>query len=201
MHPDGELVVVGAHLTTYTHRLYDSELADVDTGYFHNVDSLSFSPDGAYLALGLTLDGAIIEDWTGEAEPVNPHGGYDNFVAFGPDSLTLASGNRSGEVWLWSVEGEELAVLTDGDHEYLRGLTFHPSGEQVASLEWTDEGTVNIWSVPDQTLLKKIELDILVGCTNNPISYSSEGSYFAAYFEEDWEPFIRILDTEHIIWF
>lgn len=28
MHPDGELVVVGAYCATYTHRLYDSELTD-----------------------------------------------------------------------------------------------------------------------------------------------------------------------------
>jgi WD40 repeat protein len=196
MHPDGELVTVGAYMATYTHRLYDSELTDVDTDYTHSVDSLSISSDGQYLAAGLAVGGAWVKDWTGEAEPVQLHRGNNTFVAFDPNNSLLATGNRDGVIWLWSMPDEQLAELSYGGKDYLWGITVHPSGEQVASLQWTDEGLINIWSIPDQAIMKTMETNILVGSSNNVISFSPDGSYFGAYFREDRNDIIRIFDTE-----
>lgn len=196
MHPDGELVTVGAYMATYTHRLYDSELTDVDTDYSHSVDSLDFSADGQYLAAGLAVGGAWIKDWAGEAAPIQLHRGNNTFVAFDPNSLVLATGNRDGLIWLWSMPDEQLAELSDGGSDYLWGVTVHPSGEQVASLQWTDEGLINIWSITDQAIIKTMETNILVGSTNGVISFSPDGSYFGTYFSEDWNHSIRIFDTD-----
>lgn len=196
MHPDGELVTVGAYMATYTHRLYDSELTDVDTDYTHSVDSLSFSSDGQYLAAGLAVGGVWVKDWTGEAEPVQLHRGNNSFVAVDPNSSILATGNRDGVIWLWEMPDEQLAELSDGGNDYLWGITVHPSGEQVASLQWTDEGLINIWSIPDQAIIKTMEPDILVGSSNGVISFSPDGSYFGAYFSEDQDHSIRIFDTD-----
>ncbi|MDD3867351.1 MAG: OmpA family protein [Eubacteriales bacterium] len=196
MHPDGEVVTVGAYMATYTHRLYDSELTDVDTDYTHSVDSLSYLSDGHYLAAGLAVGGTWVKELTDETEPVQLHRGNNSFVAADPNRSILATGNRDGVIWLWSMPDESLAELSDGGDDYLWGLTVHPSGEQVASLQWTDEGLINIWSIPDQMIIKTMEPDILVGSSNNVISYSRDGAYFAAYFREDWDHSIRIFDTD-----
>lgn len=198
VHPDGELVTVGAYMATYTHRLYDGELAAVDTDYRHSVDDLIYSPDGRYLAAGLALYGVLIKDLTGELEPLQLHGGYNNFVAFAPDSAVLATGNRSGEIWLWSIpEGEQLAEFFDGERAFLWGLAYHPSGGKVASLQWNDDGVINVWSIENGQLVQTLMPQILVGGTNNVIRYSPDGQYFAAYFQENWEHSLRIFDTEN----
>lgn len=100
-----------------------------------SVDSLSYLSDGHYLAAGLAVGGTWVKEMTGETEPVQFHRGNNSFVAADPNRSILATGNRDGLIWLWSMLDEPLAELSDGGDDYLWGLTVHPSGEQVASLQ------------------------------------------------------------------
>ncbi len=197
MHPDGELVTVGTYLATYTHRLYDGEVTAVDTDYRHRVEHLSYSPDGQYLAAGLSVYGSNFKDVTETNESVQLHGGHNNFVAFSPDGEFLATGNRSAEIWIWSIpDGEQVAELSDGEGGYLWGLAYHPSGEQIASLQWRDDGVINIWSISDEEIIHSMVPNILVGSTHHAICYSPDGSLFGTYFSEDWEHSIRLFETD-----
>lgn len=196
MHPDGELVTVGAYMATYTQRLFDGELVSVDTNYRHSVDSLVFSSDGRYLAAGLSMFGVVVKDVTGESEPLQLHGGYNNFVAYTAGTQILATGNRDGAIWLWSLpDGEQLIELPDAERSYLWSLAFHPSGQQVASLQYRDDGVIQVWSVEDKEIIQTIIPNILVGNTVQAISYSPGGAWFGACFSEDWDHQVRIFDT------
>lgn len=196
MHPDGELVTVGAYMATYTQRLFDGELARVDTEYRHSVDSLVFSSDGRYLVAGLSSFGVVVKDFTGETDPLQLHSGYNNFVAYAADTATLATGNRNAAIWLWSLpDGGQIIELPDTERGYLWSLAFHPSGQQIASLQWRDDGVIQIWSVEDKEIIQTLLPNILVGSTDQAISYSPGGTWFGACFTEDWKHKIRIFDT------
>jgi len=116
--------------------------------------------------------------------------GSCGFVAtsFSPDDKTLAAGDVVGSITLWSVkEGELLATLKsesgvpcDGlAHPLTNGreiwsLAFSPDGRNLASDDGA--GTIRLWDVGSQKLLRTISLQLGRGGTR----FTPDGQFLVA---------------------
>ncbi len=195
--PDGETLAVGSYLTTYTHYLYDGALIDVNASHRHSVDDIGFSPDGSIMGVGVALGGVSLIDVEENQEIIQLHGGYDNRLSFSPDGKHIATGNRSGLVWVWDVEtGEQVMELDAPEDDFLLSVDYHPSGNILANLLWTDEATVYIWDLETKSIVHEIELDILAGSAKNPFKFSPDGNVIASFITEDWDHKIRFWDMD-----
>jgi WD40 repeat protein len=137
------------------------------------VQSVAFSPDGAFLASG-SGDGTArvwqvgrgpVSNWTlhhtlriptGERE-----GGYSHDVAFSPDGAKLAFGLPDGTVRLWRLSNDKrdpqatLLHTLRGETGRVCSLAFSPDGETLAAGTWG--GPVHLWRVSDGTLLRSLK--------------------------------------------
>ncbi|MDD3521286.1 MAG: hypothetical protein PHU65_08665, partial [Actinomycetota bacterium] len=140
--PDGETLTVGSYLTTYTHQLYDGQLVDAITTHRHSVNDVAFSPDGLVMGVGLSTYGAVLLNVEDGSELRQLHGGYDNYISFSSDGKHVATGNREGNVWIWNIEsGEQIAEFEKpdiGNPGYIWQIDYHPSGDFLSVLYWTD---------------------------------------------------------------
>jgi WD40 repeat protein len=195
--PDGETLAVGSYLTTYTHYLYDGELIDVNTSHRHSVDDIGFSPDGSIMGVGVTLGGVSLIDVEENQEIIQLHGGYDNRLSFSPDGKYIATGNRSGLVWVWDVgTGEQIMELEAPENDFLLSIEYHPSGNILSNLLWTDEATVYIWDLETKNIVQEIELNILAGSAKTPFKFSPDGNIMAGFITEDWDHKVRFWDMD-----
>ena len=122
------------------------EVARVEHG--GNVNAVTFSPDGQWLATG-SADGTarVWEAATGKEIARMEHEGEVNAVTFSLDGRWVASGSADGTVWVWeAATGEEVARA---EHEGgVRAVVFSPDGWWVASRSDPYNGIVKLWWRP-----------------------------------------------------
>jgi dipeptidyl aminopeptidase/acylaminoacyl peptidase len=132
--PPGEVKVwetaTGKMLTSFTH-------------HRNWVNSIAFSPDGAWVAsadrdhvvkVWETVTGKEVHFLKGHTQPMVS-------VAFSPDGRRLATASTDGTVKLWEVEtGQEVLVLKA---EGVQHLAFSPDGKCLATAG--KDGTVKLW--------------------------------------------------------
>jgi WD40 repeat protein len=114
-------------------------------GHKHAITSVTYSPDGKYLASGNPFEPIQLWDTaTGKMVRSFALAQVGMCLKFSPDSKTLASGCMDGSVHLWDVAtGKELRVLT-GYHGWVNGLAFAPDGKTLA-LAGADSQVVHRW--------------------------------------------------------
>ncbi|MBN1889777.1 MAG: WD40 repeat domain-containing protein [Thermoflexales bacterium] len=172
--PGGHLLAVA---TTAGLGLYKAETLAlerfIETG--SPLTDVDFAPDGASVATGgpariwRVADGQLLHTLQG------------NNVAFSPDGLLLASGEKH-EVWLWrSRDGQLLRTLT-GHTGGVASLAFSPDGSVLAvgSVGLYGEDTVRLWRVSDGQLLGVLEghTDTIAGLAFSPGGETlASGSY------------------------
>jgi WD40 repeat protein len=121
-------------------------------GHEQGVFSVSFSPDGKFLASG-SLDKTVkvweVGSWR-EVATLRGHENWVSSVSFSPDGKFLASGssesypNSPKTVKVWEVGSwREVAILRHGDSVW--SVSFSPDGKFLASGSW--DRTVKIWAV------------------------------------------------------
>ncbi|WNG54683.1 WD40 repeat domain-containing protein [Archangium gephyra] len=107
---------------------------------WHPVAGMALSPDGAWLATGLSSEVSVLDASSGaERWSQRSHLSSARALAFSPDGRTLASGGHEGVVLLWDVSGKEapsgpLATLVAAD--FVRGLHPPPRAAQRARCDW-----------------------------------------------------------------
>jgi len=115
------------------------------------VGSVSFSPDGKFLALGswdLTIHGTVkvweVGSWR-EVATLMRHGYPVYSVSFSPDGKFLASGSRDKTVKVWEVGSWREVATLRGHGGYVYSVSFSPDGKFLASGSW--DKTVKVWEV------------------------------------------------------
>ena len=112
-------------------------------GHDWGVRSVSFSPDGKFLASGSY-------DWTVKVWEVGSwrevanlgHGGLVRSVSFSPDGKFLASGSEDRTVKVWEV-GSWREVANLGHEGGVLSVSFSPDGKFLAS--GSSDKTVKVW--------------------------------------------------------
>ena len=157
------------------------------TGHSDAVTSVSFSPDGKYIASG-SWDGTVIlwEVESGkEIRTLTGHTASVNSVSFSPDGKYLASGSNDETVKLCEVEsGKELRTSYHTDA--VSFVSFSPDGKYIASGRRDD--TVKLWEAESGK-----EIRTLNGHKDwvNTVSFSPDGKYIASGSDDEtvklWE--------------
>ncbi|KIJ46973.1 hypothetical protein M422DRAFT_249252 [Sphaerobolus stellatus SS14] len=179
------------------------------------VNSVSFSPDGRYIASGSndqtvqsTLshfhlyiasgsDDRAIHLWSVETgvpigQPYEGHIGKVNSVSFSSDGKYIASGSDDLTVCLWSVEtGMQVAQPYKGHIGKVNAVSFSPDGRYIVS--GSTDHTVRLWNVENGMPVG----EPYEGHTDfiNTVPFSPDGRYIASG-SDDQTIHLWSVDTE-----
>jgi WD40 repeat protein/predicted Ser/Thr protein kinase len=138
------------------------------------VHSVSFSPDGKFLASGGPGNVKVLEvgSWR-EVATLRGHRVGVHSVSFSPDGQFLASGSHIVKVWRVG-SWQEIATLR-GHRGYVNSLAFSPDGKFLASGEY--DNTVPVWEVGSwhKVATLKGHWDIVFS-----VSFSPDGKFLAS---------------------
>jgi WD40 repeat protein len=202
--PDGKLLAIGTgvwdererRLSTGSVKLWSldgNEFVAERAGFEAPINSVAFSPDGKFFAMG-SWDGKV-RIW--QAEPESPkytvvaHTGWVRCVAFSPDGKLLATPGFSyqpmGSWWetpipIWRTDDGKLQILLRaGLLGFIRGhrgpvnsAVFSPNGYLIAS--GGNDKTVKIWHIEGRLLCS---LEGHIGLVNS-VAFSSDGKFLAS---------------------
>ncbi|KIJ50118.1 hypothetical protein M422DRAFT_160180 [Sphaerobolus stellatus SS14] len=153
-------------------------------GHTNRVSSVSFSPNGRYIASG--SDDHTVRLWSVEtAMPVGQlyegHTHSVNSVSFSPDGGYIASGSGDHTVCLWSVEtgmptGMPVGQPYEGHTNWVISVSFSPDGRYIAS--GSHDQTVHLWSVETGMPVGQ-PYEGYTGQVNS-VSFSPDGRYIAS---------------------
>ena len=193
----GENLAVGMSFVVYTHHISDGSLLDA-LMHEHDVEDMEYSLDGTVLGAGQGVYGVQLTELAGQAEPKNPHRGFNSRLAFSPDGLSLATGNRDGIVWIWELDGLkqtaalEYPDLSDPDKsfgdEWLIAINYHPSGQLLAATHF--DGAVYIWDLAKKEVTQSMQTE--AGTANNVFRFSPNGNEMAYAAKDSGEHLIRL---------
>ncbi|AFY77683.1 WD40 repeat-containing protein [Pleurocapsa sp. PCC 7327] len=142
-------------------------------GHQETVNSISFSPDGKWIATASRDATARLWDRQGNGRVIFQGHQSDVYsVAWSPDGQTLATASKDGTVKLWNLRGQELATFK-GHESSVYSVAWSPDGTRIATAS-RDE-TARIWDWQGR------QLAILVGHQRSvdDISFSPDGKQIA----------------------
>jgi WD40 repeat protein len=196
---------------------FDVQLYDIDTGeeglalpgeFVNEIESISFSPDGAYIA---AADSSRIQVWElATGKPItllDGYGGPVQYLAFHPYENVFASGHRApyfgDAINFWTnnslIEGEPLTSLPGTGP-----LAFHPDGSTLVAgnqgLSVNAEPSYAVlWDVSDpSTPSPCLDVAALNGLHEvEDVAYSHDGNLLAATIHGGRELFVWNNITEH----
>jgi WD40 repeat protein len=152
------------------------------------VRSISFSPDGQYIASG-SDDGKLrlwdVERGTKFATLTDD--GSIRSISFSPDSQTLAFSNNNGIIHIWTIDTNEIETFKAHDGE-IWSISFSPDGKNLASGGW--DRLIKIWDIQNGLKLNSSyrgHQDVVTS-----VSFSPDGKMLAS---GSWDGTVRLWDT------
>ncbi|NJK49649.1 hypothetical protein HC931_17195 [Candidatus Gracilibacteria bacterium] len=113
-------------------------------GHQETVNSVSFSPDGKWMATASRDGTAILWDRQGnERAKLQGHKGDVYSVSFSFDGQKLATASKDSTVKVWNLQGRELATFK-GHTNSVYSVTFSPDGKWLATA--SRDGTARLWN-------------------------------------------------------
>jgi WD40 repeat protein len=146
-----------------------------------HVYSVSFSPDGKFLASGSrdrTVKVWEVGSWR-EVATLRGHQDWVSSVSFSPDGKFLASGSRDWTVKVWEVGSWREVTILSGHGYAVSSVAFSPDGKFLASGSYQ---TVKVWEVGSWR-----EVATLRGHQDwvSSVSFSPDGKFLASG-SRDW---------------
>jgi WD40 repeat protein/transcriptional regulator with XRE-family HTH domain len=128
----------------------------VFTNTFGDILSVTFSPNGQFLAAGTSNGEIWLYSLQRETLRRTLRGHTDGVwsVAFSPDGQLLASGSDDQTVRLWDQETGNCLQILPGHTNRVRAVTFSPEGNILVS--GGEDQVVHLWSMPGGTLLRSL---------------------------------------------
>jgi len=145
-------------------------------GHEQGVFSVSFSPDGKFLASG-SSDRTVkiwkVGNWREVA--TLRHGDSVWSVSFSPDGKFLASGSLDKTVKVWEVRSWREVATLRGHENWVSSVSFSPGGKFLAS--GSSDNTIKVWDVGSWR-----EVTTLRGHRSyvNSVSFSPDGKFLAS---------------------
>jgi serine/threonine protein kinase len=145
-----------------------------------HVYSVSFSPDGKFLASGSrdrTVKVWEVGSWR-EVATLRGHQDWVSSVSFSPDGKFLASGSRDWTVKVWEVGSWREVTILSGHGYAVSSVSFSPDGKFLASGSYQ---TVKVWEVGSWR-----EVATLRGHQDwvSSVSFSPDGKFLASGSED-----------------
>jgi WD40 repeat protein len=154
-----------------------------------NVYSITYSPDGRYIAAGYS--NGLIRIWNLQTgvmgRTFSGHSGPVWSVAYSPDGNMLVSGSADHTVKCWDMRSGKLIRTLTGHSGTVSFVTFNTNGAYIAS--GATDKTIKFWETSTGKLLQTI-----TGHNNliAAITYSSSGKFVAS---ASWDKTIKIYYT------
>ncbi len=146
-------------------------------GHAGNINSISYSPDGQYLA-SAGEDQSIVLWHLPSGKELRRLKGHEQEVKsidFSPDGLHLVSGSRDATLIIWDVTTGEIVNHLKGHSAFVNAVDYSPDGLLVVSAS-SDE-TVKIWDP-----VTALEIHSLKGHSApvNTVKFSPDGRMIAS---------------------
>ncbi len=196
------VLLISICLTTLEAVVIEKADAVTQIGHISKVNSVSFSPDGIYLASGSedetvkiwdSHSGKLIRTLSGHTDPVSS-------VSFRSDGKWLASGSWDKSVKIWDSHSGNL-LRSFGEQSYsdtsVESVIFSPDGKKLASVYET--GGVLIW---DSYTGKRIGGLLRIGDIMS-ISFSPDGEWIASggsHSADRHDSLVKIWDSHSGKW-
>ena len=109
------------------------------------VQSLSFSPDGRFIAVADPGDIKIYDLLSGKIyKTLTGHKSLISSLSYSPDGKYLASGSFDRSVIIWNLENGGILKKLIGHIDRVVSVSFSNDGKLLASGSW--DNTVKIWN-------------------------------------------------------
>jgi WD40 repeat protein len=146
-------------------------------GHRGGESSVSFSPDGKFLASG--SDDTTVKVWDvgswREVATLWGHRGGESSVSFSPDGKFLASGSLDATVKVWDVGSWREVATLRGHERWVSSVSFSPDGNFLAS--GSLDTTVKVWEVGSWREVATLKGH---GSDVNSVSFSPDGKFLAS---------------------
>ncbi|MEH2334443.1 NB-ARC domain-containing protein [Nostoc sp.] len=156
-----------SYLTVWQAYLQGVNLHDINFAYsdlsksvftqtFGSILSVTFSPDGKFLATG-DANGKV-RLWNYDIKQLFTYKGHTSrvwSVVFSPDSNTLASSSDDQTVRLWDVDTGKCLKTLQGHTNWIWSVSFSPDGKILAS--GSADQTVKLWDINSGKCLKSFQ--------------------------------------------
>ncbi|CAE6517378.1 unnamed protein product [Rhizoctonia solani] len=113
-----------------------------------SVECISFSPDGAFFAVGTNANTILVWDaltCRATIGPLKRHTAPVSTIVISPDSTHICSGSQDRTLCIWdSQNGHLIAGPLEGHTDMVRSVDYSPDGLWIAS--GARDNTVRIWS-------------------------------------------------------
>jgi WD40 repeat protein len=117
---------------------------------FDIANSVAYSPDGKWLAVGTSSGISIFDSQTLTQKRFITTGVWVRSLIFSPDGATIAAGLFDGTARFWGLStGQEIRTFT-GHDGWVRSVAFSLDGELFATA--ADDDTVRLWNAADGSI-------------------------------------------------
>ncbi|KAG9092136.1 hypothetical protein FRC06_000225 [Ceratobasidium sp. 370] len=161
-------------------------------GHTGGVNSIAYSPDGAYIASG--SDDRTVRIWDAHTcQPMGqpPNGHTDNVqsVAYSPNGAYIASGSDDGTVRIWDAHtGQPVGQPLHGQRRSIESVAYSPDGAYFAS--GATDGTIQIWDAHTRQPVGRPRYAHSHWVRS--VAYSPDGAYIAS---GSYDTTVRIWDA------